>query len=172
MGRLTAAQRAYIRRHTQAAREDAPGSGELNIVPFLDITVNLMMFLLATTSLVMSSAQVDAQLPTHGRGPRAPLSFSVTLADQGIYVTAMGKRLAPGCAAPASGPAPTIAGRDYAALTRCAAAVKRLDPRERQVTISADPSVPYEQVMHALDAVRHSGSNELFPDPLISAGVR
>ena len=172
MGRLTAAQRAYIRRHTRAGSEEAPGSGELNIVPFLDITVNLMMFLLATSSLVMSSAQVDAQLPTHGPGRRQPLSFTVTLADQGIYVTAMGKRLATGCAAPATGPSPTIAGRDFAALTRCAIAVKRLDPRERQVTISADPTVPYEQVMHALDAVRRTGDGELFPDPLMSAGLR
>ena len=172
MARLTAAQRAYIRRHTRATSEEAPGSGELNIVPFLDITVNLMMFLLATSSLVMATAQVDAQLPTHGRGPRPALSFTVTLADRGIYVTARGKRLAPGCAAPASGTAPTIAGRDWAALTRCAVAAKRLDPRERQVTISADPTVPYEQVMHALDAVRADGSELLFPDPLISAGLR
>ena len=39
------------------------------------------------------------------------------------------------------------------------------------VTLSADPEVPYDHLISAMDAVRGE-DDELFPDVLLSAGVR
>ena len=43
---------------------------------------------------------------------------------------------------------------------------------EHAVTVSADPQVQYEFVVAAMDAVRTKGTEPLFPDVLISVGVR
>ena len=54
MAKLTPQQRAYIRRRTKVHDPDPSEiAGELNIVPFLDIVVNLIMFLLATSEAVL-----------------------------------------------------------------------------------------------------------------------
>ncbi|MCC6877917.1 MAG: hypothetical protein IT378_26640, partial [Sandaracinaceae bacterium] len=55
-----------LRRELRRARarkdtSDTPG-GELNIVPFLDVVVNLMLFLLATSSAALALAQHDSEL--------------------------------------------------------------------------------------------------------------
>jgi len=49
---LSAAQRSRIRRLSQP-HEPAPGdeAGELNIIPYLDIITNIMMFVLASISV-------------------------------------------------------------------------------------------------------------------------
>ena len=50
MPNLSPQQRAYIRRRTRVHEPDPSElSSELNIIPFLDIVVNLIMFLLATS---------------------------------------------------------------------------------------------------------------------------
>ena len=43
---------------------------------------------------------------------------------------------------------------------------------ERDVIIGADPMIHYEHVVAAMDAVRGDGKQALFPDVLLSAGVR
>ena len=60
MARLSPSQRARVRRATHVREPDpSEQTGELNIVPLLDIVVNLMLFLLATTAAVMTLAQED-----------------------------------------------------------------------------------------------------------------
>jgi len=49
--------------------------------------------------------------------------------------------------------------------------VKKQFEDETRVTLSADPEVPYEDLIGAMDAVR-GDDNELFPDVLLSAGIR
>ena len=45
-------------------------------------------------------------------------------------------------------------------------------PDEDGVIVSADPSVAYEHVVAAMDALRRRGNRILFDKVLISAGVR
>ena len=54
--RLSAAQRSKIRRLSQP-KELAPDEegGELNIVPFLDIVMNILIFVLATVSVTFTA---------------------------------------------------------------------------------------------------------------------
>jgi biopolymer transport protein ExbD len=60
---------------------------------------------------------------------------------------------------------------DWKALTTCVRRVKEQFADETRVTISADPEVPYEDLIAAMDAVR-GADNDLFPDVLLSAGIR
>ena len=185
MANLTPQQRAYIRRRSTVHELDpSEMAGELNIVPFLDIVVNLIMFLLATSEAVLAIVQIEAELPQFGRGgsttgPKEPsLNLNVTLTDSGIIVTGSGGKLAPGCADVASGRVVTVPKKngayDWPGLTQCVAKIKAVPQfsDEQDVIIGADPMVQYEHVVAAMDAVRGDGTQSLFPKVLLSAGVR
>lgn len=175
---LYAARRVRRALTRRAAQGEAPPESELNIVPFLDIVTNLLLFLLATTSSVMMVAQVDAQLPSTRRGARGePPTLRVTLAGSGIVVSGPGGYAAPGCDRTARAFATAVprnarGGYDFAALSTCMERAREALPVGDQVILTADPTVPYDDVLHAMDAVRARGDRALFPDVLISAGVR
>lgn len=199
MPQLTPAQRQYIRKRTKIVELDpSEMMGELNIIPFLDIVVNLIMFLLMTTTTVLAVVQIDTELPEYRRGvggrsanPEQTLNLNVTVAEEGIIVAGSGGKLAPGCTAIATGRVITVPKKmlpvvtdygertgqqamqyDWEGLTECVAQVKQEYPEERQVTISADPLVEYQHLVGAMDAVRMKGTEELFPEVLLSGGVR
>ena len=183
--RITPVQRAYILKKTKVVELDpseASGAGELNIIPFLDIVTNLIIFLLATAAAVLAMAEIDAQLPTGSRMGRRGgvqterLNLSLTITQNGIIVAGSGGKLAPGCTQTISGKTVTVprlgANYDWKALTECVAKVKQEFPDETQVIIQADPVIEYQYVVAAMDAVRNKGDQELFPDLMLSAGVR
>src|ERR1700748_2114539 len=103
MPKFTPKQRAYIRKHSKDPHLDPSEMvGELNIVPFLDIVVNLIMFLLATTEAVLLISQIESDLPKIARGRSkgdvaTPLSLNVTVTDGGVIVSGSGGKLARGC---------------------------------------------------------------------------
>jgi len=179
MAKLTRSQQRFVRRRVERpAEEPDPLKGELNIIPFLDIVVNLILFILVSMTTVLAVAQVDAQLPElgRGRGGGTPsLHLTVTLADRGMIVAGAGGTVAPGCEGLAAGSI-TVPKRgdvyDFEGLTACLQRVKRDFPGEREVIVSANPNVPYEAVVATMDAARTDGVNQLFPAVLISAGVR
>ena len=90
--RLTPRQRAYVRKRTTIPDPDPSElDEELNIVPFLDIVVNIIMFLLMTLTTVAFFSQVEAALPqyrTGGIGKRAAeneaLNLNVTITRAGV----------------------------------------------------------------------------------------
>ncbi len=165
-----------ILRRALRRQEAETSSGELNIVPFLDIVTNLMLFLLATTASIATVSEVRADLPGYGPGHREDaLDLSVTVTDRGVVMATSAGRIGPSCSAtldatPTAGRTPD--GYDFAALTRCAVTLHAAHPSERFVVVSADPTVPYGDLVGALDAVRSVGDEPLFPDVRISAGVR
>ncbi len=185
MAKLSPRQRSYIRKHTHVGHVDPSEMvGELNIIPFLDIVVNLIMFLLATSEAVLLIAQIESDLPRIARGRasnqpvQTPLNLNVTVTDAGALVTGSGGKLAPGCT-DVEGPGSrsvTVARKgkeyDWAGLTECVSRIKSQFKDEDTVTVSADPQVQYEHVIAAMDAVRKKGDSELFPHVMISVGVR
>jgi biopolymer transport protein TolR len=173
--KLSAQQRSKIRRLSEP-RELAPDDegGELNIVPFLDIIMNVLMFVLATVSVTFT-ATIDTFPPkAGGAGARAPttptLGLTVLVVNEGFSLKARGGNVAPGCSDTGSGLAVgKVNGEyDYESLSACAAKLKGLSPdfaSETQVTISANPNIPYQAIISTIDAVRKSPSGqELFPD--------
>ena len=183
MAKFSPRQRAHIRKLTREVHVDPSEMvGELNIVPFLDIVVNLIMFLLATTEAVLLISQIESDLPkiAQGRSKGAdvatPLNLNVTVTEGGVIVSGSGGKLAPGCTGIEQGRALTVPkkGKDYdwSGLTECVSRVKLQFKDEHSVTVSADPQVQYEYVVAAMDAVRTKGKDQLFPDVLISVGIR
>jgi biopolymer transport protein ExbD len=176
MEKLSAAQRSKIRRLSQP-KELAPDEegGELNIVPFLDIVMNVLMFVLATVSVTFT-ATIDTTPPRLGGGagarpPTTPsLGLTITLVRDGFSIKARGGNVAPGCNDAGPGLAIPKAGADfdYDALHRCVKKLKGLSDDfkdETQVTVSASPDIPYQAVVSTLDAVRlDDGGEPLFPD--------
>lgn len=186
MAQFTPKQRAYIRKRSKQAHADPSEMvGELNIVPFLDIVVNLIMFLLATTEAVLLISQIESDLPKIARGRSkgadvsTPLNLNVTVTEAGVIVSGSGGKLAPGCTNIDQSRALTVpkkGGKDYdwPGLTACVARIKEQFADEDTVTISADPQVQYENVVAAMDAVRENAKEkaQLFPNVLVSVGVR
>lgn len=182
--KFTARQQTYIRKRTKVHDLDpSESAGELNIVPFLDIVTNIIMFLLATTAYVLTTCELDAHLPTIGRGgsgstdSQATLNLSVTVTERGIIVAGSGGKLQPGCHATGTGNIITVQRRadstfDFAALTQCLVVIHGEFPDEHQVILTADPNIEYGNIVAAMDAVRENGTTELFPDVMLSAGVR
>src|SRR3954453_12052970 len=99
--KLSAAQRGKIRR-LSAPKELSPDEegGELNIVPFLDIITNVLMFVLATVSVTFP-ATIDSFPPKRGGGrggpPQVTLNLTVIVVPDGFSVKASGGNLATGC---------------------------------------------------------------------------
>src|SRR5690349_15017529 len=92
--RLTARQRRYLRKHTHERELDpSETSEELNIVPFLDIVVNLIMFLLMTLAAVAFFSQIQSNLPTYrtgrsssGSSEQQPLNLNLTITKSGLIL--------------------------------------------------------------------------------------
>jgi len=184
--KLTPKQRAYVRKRTRAHDMDpSEAMGELNIVPFLDIVVNIIIFLLATTEAVLAIAEIEANLPTLGRrvgqtqldNQSSNLNLTVIVTGSGVSVGAEGGWMAPGCATTTQqGGGVAVPkrgdGYDWSGLTDCARRIHSEFPEERKVIVSADPEIEFEHLIAAMDALRAHGTDELFPEVMISAGLR
>jgi len=177
--KLSAQQRSKIRRLSQP-RELSPDEegGELNIVPFLDIVTNVLMFVLATVSVTFT-ATIDTFPPRAGGAGRPPttptLSLTVLIVPDGFSLKARGGNVAPGCND--TGPGVAIPRKtddyDYDALKACVTKLKGASSDfkdEIGVTISANPPIPYQVVISTMDAVRkNEAGDDLFPE--VSFGI-
>jgi biopolymer transport protein ExbD len=166
--KLSAAQRSKVRR-LSAPRELAPDEegGELNIVPFLDIITNVLMFVLATITVTFTT-MIETQPPrasgSSARPPTKPsLSLNIVVIDKGFIVSAFGQRIAEGCQGPGSGVAvglKTTDGQtdyDYPSLTACAKRLKNQVPEaadETAFTLTANANIPYQVIIGTIDALR------------------
>lgn len=176
---LSAAQRSRIRRLSQP-KDAEPGeeAGELNIVPYLDIITNVMMFVLASVSVTFVSS-IDTNPPAIGgsKGPKdvasKALNLSAFITTQGISLKTSSGNIATGCQGIGPGvtvPIKDVNGEkinDYKAVTACAKQLKKARPEfeeERQVTITANPGVEYGTIIETMDALRKDGDEELFSD--------
>jgi biopolymer transport protein TolR len=175
---LSAAQRSRIRRLSQPV-EPQPGeeAGELNIVPYLDIIMNVMMFVLASVSVTFITS-IDTTPPSiGGRGKSdvasKALNLSAFVTDDGISLKTSGGNIAPGCQGAGGGitfPIQNIGGQkahDFAGVTACAKKLKNSRPEfkeETQVTITAKSNIEYGTIIDTMDALRKDNEEELFPD--------
>ncbi len=175
MAELSAAQRSKIRRAAQP-RELAPDEegGELNIIPFLDIIVNILIFVLATVAVTFTTSIETTPPASRSGGVRqvesSTLNLTVFIVNEGFSLKATAGNIAPGCDSP--GPGITIPKKggtyDWALLTACAAKLKKASPdfaEETQVYINANPGTDYQTIISTIDALRATPQgNALFPD--------
>jgi biopolymer transport protein TolR len=173
---LSASQRAKVRRLSEPVElsPDEEG-GELNIVPFLDIIVNILIFVLATVAVTFT-ASIDTTPPaSHSAGVRSQvksdaLNLTVLVVNDGFSIKASGGNVAPGCQG--VGPGIAIPKRngeyDYQALNQCAIHLKGASPdfaNEDQAYISANPGTDYQTIIDVIDALRQTPQHkDLFPN--------
>jgi biopolymer transport protein ExbD len=172
---LSAAQRSRIRRLSQPKEAEAgEEAGELNIVPYLDIITNILMFVLASVTTTFI-ASVDTTPPAIGGGKvrtdisSKALSLSAFVTGQGVSLKTSSGNIATGCQNVGAGVTVPKAGErhDLAAITSCAKQLKNAKPEfkeETQVTLTANPDVDYQTVIDVMDALRQDADEELFPD--------
>ncbi len=169
---FSACQRARIRRLAAPHEAElAERSGELNIVPYLDIIMNLVVFVMATLSVVCLST-IDSVPPAlagslpYDRPKRLALTAVIT--GEGVALKTSGGNVASGCNGMGAGIAvlKIAGGHDLAELGRCARLLKHGAPLDRQVTVTANPDVDYQTVVAVIDALRADREGELFPEVL------
>lgn len=176
---LSASQRSRIRR-LGAPKEPAPGdeAGELNIIPYLDIVMNIIVFVVSTLSVVFMSTidTVAPTMPEQGKGRSTQdmttkaLNLTALITSEGVSLKTSDGNLATGCNSFGQGiTVPKLDGKyDANELTRCASELKKKNERaatETQVTITANPDVDYQYVVDAMDALRQDKEGKsLFTD--------
>src|SRR5512138_1489749 len=144
-------------------------AGELNIVPYLDVVVNLVMFmLLSMTGLIalgvlnVSAPKIGGDAAGAGAADNQPkLLLTVAIAKQGFYVAGAGGVLGQDAATPSSTRPPTIPLRtdgkyDFAALSEQMKKIKDQFPNETAVILSADPEIVYDVLIQTMDACREA----------------
>src|SRR5688572_14378792 len=178
---LSPAQRSRIRRLSQPKEPDAgEEAGELNVVPYLDIIMNVMMFVLASVSVTFV-ASIETTPPSIGGSNQVrqeisskALNLSAFITSQGVVLKTSGGNIAPGCGAGSGatiGAGVTVPKKgdeyDLVTLTSCAKQIKNTSSdykEETQVTLTANPGIEYKTVIDVMDSLRKSGDEDLFPD--------
>jgi biopolymer transport protein ExbD len=169
------------RREEQIELEEIEG-GEINLIPYLDIVTNLMLFLLVISSSGFVLGQIDTTLPEHAsaaaKPPTAPdkeppLQLIASVTEKNILLLSIsgleGSLLAPKAVIDRVEPPPPATGQpqttapiyDYpkfnAALVdiasrRYAGKVRPLESYE--IILQADPQIPYETIIDVMDNMR------------------
>jgi len=158
---------ARVRRHHARHR----GSGDINLLPMIDMMVILVFFLIftavfsRTSILELSLPSADASVPDLPEGLHLEVIVHEAAIDVADRATGVLRSLPGG----ANGP-------DLAGLSEYLKLVKGKFPAEQGATILLDPQIPYDVLVQVMDTVRiyevPGGLGwarvELFPD--ISVG--
>jgi biopolymer transport protein ExbD len=158
---------------------------ELNLVPYLDIVTNIIMFMLITTTTLGAVGIINVAAPKYGGGAgsgggpeKPPLNLSLAITDKGFYVVATGGVL-PGIEKSPEGEKvtnrkPTIPKNtdpaacramkkneeapcyDYTTLTKKMQEIKKIFPDETKINLTADSDIPYFVLVNAMDATREN----------------
>jgi biopolymer transport protein ExbD len=184
--------RSKMRKLREMGEEMAEETGELNLVPYLDIVTNIIMFLLATITFQAVMGNINVNTPTTSTvapgpqdqdpdKPKEELNLTVSVSERGFTIAASGAVLYEGWTWGAEGLTqtttniPTIPLKngdyDFERLSKQMRIIKDHYPEEGKVIINANPQITYEKVVATMDAIRNDGPKVLFPEVLLSAGV-
>jgi len=171
---MTRRQVKSAMRRLRTANEEAEEEHvEINLVPYMDIVTNIIIFLLASVVTQVPLGNVNVSVPTIGQGgPGAtepkeePLNLTVTVAANGFIIAGSGAVIDPIVKTPKG-------DYDYEALTSKLQEIKRdVAPNETKATFNADAYIPYELVVKTLDAMREGKDGKpLFPDINFAVGI-
>lgn len=143
---------------------------ELSLVPYLDVMMNLVIFMLVTIASFMPLGILTIYPPSirkddAGTAEKPPESINLSVAisqDAGYLILSN------------DGPAPPIPRKangewDYEALGKRAVEIKNKHKEERTVTLSADRPIRYEVIIKTMDALRADKAKLLFDDVKFTA---
>jgi biopolymer transport protein ExbD len=168
--------RAAMRRMRDHNEELEEEHGEINLVPYMDIVTNIIIFLLASVVNQVSLGNVNVTVPVLSSGGGAsdqeqpekpPLNLTVSVGASGFTVAASG------------GVLPIIPKLpnnqyDYKSLTAKLLEIKSSpeNAQETKANFNADAITSYDIVIATLDAMRQDDNGKvLFPDIAFAAGI-
>ncbi len=168
--------RAAMRRMRDHHDEIEEETGEINLVPYMDIVTNIIIFLLASVVNQVALGNVNVSVPTLSTGAGAsdedkpdkpPLNLTVSVGQSGFTVAASGGVLPV---------IPKLANGqyDYNALTAKLLEIKSApdNGEETKANFNADATIAYDVVVATLDAMRQTVEGKvLFPDVAFAAGI-
>ena len=172
--------RAATRRMRDHVEEIEEEAGELNLVPYMDIVTNIIIFLLASVVNQVALGNVNVTVPTISQGggasaddtppPKPPLNLTVSVGATGFTVAASGGVL------PIIPKLPN-GQYNYGALTIKLKEIKSNPDNvsETKANFNADAATSYDVVIATLDAMRQEdipGGKILFPDVSFAAGIQ
>jgi biopolymer transport protein ExbD len=170
--------RAATRRMRDHVEEIEEEAGELNLVPYMDIVTNIIIFLLASVVNQVALGNINVSSPTIQAGggdgsnepppEKPPLNLTITVGASGYVVAASGGVL------PAIPKLPN-SQYDYKTLTSKLREIKSNpdNAEETKATFNADANIPYDIVIATLDAMRQADDGKiLFPDVNFAAGIQ
>src|SRR5580765_3021100 len=138
--------RAATRRMRDHVEEIEEEAGELNLVPYMDIVTNIIIFLLASVVNQVALGNINVSSPTIQPGGVLPPIPKLANAQY-----------------------------DYKTLTAKLKEIKSTpdNAEETKATFNADANIPYDIVIATLDAMRQSDDGKvLFPDVNFAAGIQ
>jgi biopolymer transport protein TolR len=148
---------------------------ELNLVPYLDIMVNLVLFMLVTITSFLSFTMLNASIPLlapdTGQAAEAMKKEELLLM---VRVTKEGFLVDPNVQGGAKRPARALGKQggqfDFDSLRKTAAELKGPFPNETRVLIAAEPGIIYNDIILTMDSLRETvpGREDLFPDVTLS----
>lgn len=145
--------------------EEDIAESELNLVPYLDIMVNLIMFMLVTVSYLAQLKVIDIVAPNYGASASSGASDSEPERTLTLAITETGYRLLSSDPTLGQTVVPMVAGDfDYRGLTAKLAELKSQYRFSNTLVVVAAPQVAYDAVVRTLDAARTDGKQTLFPD--------
>lgn len=174
------------RERRQRGEESIP---EPDTLPLMNIILMLILALITMSALLpLGFLSSEAQKLARGGGAAAPekeekkpLNLICFITDAGFNISVYGEVKMgdadpqnPGRKLPLI---PKIPGRDgptydFSALQAKLMEMKKLDRDEEAMTITADPEVKFETVIHTMDASRFdTEKNVLFPKVSFAAGI-
>lgn len=159
-GNLSANLRSKVRRLGQVRALSPNATGELNVVPFLDVIVNVMIFVLATLAVTFTAAITSEPPAQKARyGVTAQTAPTIIVVSEGFAIKIAEGNLGPGCDGIGSGLAVPRRGDafDYAGLSTCLLKLKRssvLFANTDQAFVTANPGIDYQTIVSTTDAAR------------------
>ena len=139
-------------------------SGELNLVPIMNMVTILIPFLLMA-SATTSMAVIQTRLPGAGDPTENPVRTPVVvITDQGLRLERIdGSSEELPCDNPCTGPS----SYDLAALTRMLTEEQSADRVRTTVTLIPEDQVSYETVLSVFDTARGPANKELFANVIL-----
>ena len=154
---------------------------ELNMIPYLDIVTNIIMFMLFTSTAIGAIGVINVASPKIGGGgaggggpEKPPLNLSVFITSKGFSIAATGGVMAGSDQSADGKKGPTIPktgnqgdcdrmGKkeqapcyDYSTLTKKMQEIKKVFTDETKVNLAAEADVPYYVLINTMDATREN----------------
>lgn len=162
-----------IMRRAQRKIPDYVLAEELNLVPYLDIITNLVIFLLVTMSVFLPLGMlsifplsVSSKSDSSTEEKKPEMNFTV-------FVTKEGFRLAGTGIEGVTPPIPLLptGEYDFRGLSDKAVEMKDAHPQETRVILCAENEVKYDTVIMVMDTLREKDDRVLFDDVQLSPGM-